>query len=72
MPRELITKPEQTIEYYVMWGLESGLHQASHISLRLKKHNISLSEKQISGALQRLRKQGIVEYNGKWDKSIDS
>lgn len=68
MARQLIKKPQQTHEYYTMWGIESGCHQAAHISAKLKKEDIILTEKQISGALQRLKKQNIVKYTNRWDR----
>ena len=64
--RELILIPKQTVSYYVMYGLENGYHQSSHISIFLEKNGIKLNINQIGGALQRLKKQGLVEYNCLW------
>ena len=66
MPRKLILNPKQTIDYYTMYALESNCHQACHIELHLKKHDLNFTTKQISGSLQRLRKQDLVSYDGCW------
>lgn len=66
MRRELILLPKQTVSYYVMYGLESGYRQSCHIAIFLEKNGIKLSKNQISGALQRLKKQGLVEYDCGW------
>lgn len=68
MPREFIEG--QTIEYYVLYALESDMHQAVHIQLFLKRsHKKEYSVNQISGALQRLRKEGLAKYDCRRDRS---
>jgi len=67
MIREFISG--QTIEYYVLYSLESDLHQACHIQLFLKReHEIEYTRNQISGALQRLKKEGLAVYDCRWDR----
>ncbi len=67
MAREFIHG--QTIEYNVLYSLESGFHQAWHIQLFLvNKHDIHYSRNQISSALQRLKKDGLVAYDCRWDR----
>ena len=65
--REFITSTPQQIEYYVMWALEQRKEtQACWIEIAIKKEGIEFTRTQISGALQRLKKQGLVYYNGCW------
>lgn len=65
--------PGETIEYYVLFCIESDKHQASMITQCLNRtalhKNIvmSLSKTQVSGALQRLKSKGLAIYNSRWD-----
>lgn len=51
---------DQTIEYYVLHALEAGMVDASTIRKHLIKELHPYSGKQISGALQRLKKDGLA------------
>ncbi len=71
MKYPFIESPTQTTEYYVLHALESGCHpQAYGIEGYLnRKFNAApamFDRKKISGALQRLKKSGLVVYDGRW------
>lgn len=69
--RTLILNPRQTNAFYVMFAIESGKHQVCHMETFLKRHDVDLKASQIRTALQMLRKQGIVRYDGMWTKVSD-
>ena len=62
--------PNQTVEYLVLHALENGMTDRWGIRkhLLLKGLDYMLWPRQISGALQRLRKDGIVaqQERGQW------
>ncbi|EGR2227639.1 hypothetical protein DZF79_05195 [Vibrio parahaemolyticus] len=66
--RNLILNPRQTNAFYVMFAIESGKHQVCHMETFLKRHDVDLKATQIRTALQMLRKQGVVRYDGMWTK----
>ncbi len=67
MAREFIEG--QTIDYYVLYALENDKHQACHIkSFLARKHWLGYSSTQISSSLQRLKKDGLVKYDCRWDR----
>ncbi|EGR2757719.1 hypothetical protein DU971_15275 [Vibrio parahaemolyticus] len=72
MARRLILDPRQCIDYYTMYALESGKSQAAHIVAFLKQSELEFTAKQISSSLQRLRKQGLVKYDGLWQLTTDT
>ena len=57
-----LCKTIQSIEYNVLHSLEKGKTQALHIRNYLKGYGLNYSTKQISSALQRLKKDSIVVY----------
>ncbi len=61
----------QCIEYYVLMALEDGMVQGIMVrSYLLKRHNLEFTVKQISGAFQRLKKEGLASYDGRWNRII--
>lgn len=63
----------ESVEYYVLLGIESGHHQSysicqfinnSYIRMDIK---LSVSQNQISSALQRLKSKKVIKYNSRWD-----
>lgn len=61
----------QTIDYYVLYALENNKHQACYIEMFLcRKHQKEFTRSQISNSLQRLKKEGLAKYNGRWDRVI--
>ncbi|ELP5899869.1 hypothetical protein QTV49_001771 [Vibrio vulnificus] len=69
--RNLILNPRQTNAFYVMFAIESGKHQVCHMETFLKRYDVELKARQIRTALQMLRKQGVVSYDGMWKKVSD-
>ena len=65
--------PGQTIEYYVLFCLQSGKHQAYAMTQFIiktaieKNFTLNINQNQVSGALQRLKKDSLVTYDSKWD-----
>jgi hypothetical protein len=53
----------QTIVYYVLAALERGATQAHYARTMLKREGHDFTSRQISGALQRLSKEGLAEYS---------
>ncbi|MEY8206126.1 MAG: hypothetical protein RPR40_13765 [Bermanella sp.] len=67
MAREFIKG--QTIDYYVLYALESAMHQACHMQLFLKQeHGLEYTRTQISGSLQRVKSDGLASYDCRWDR----
>lgn len=62
----------QLVEYYVMWALEGDRTntQACWIQMLIEKEGVTLNVKQVSGALQRLKNQGLVSYDGCWQLAV--
>lgn len=57
----------QTIEYDVLHALEAGATQVVWIHKHLRRAGISRTPRQISGALQRLQKDGLCTLDrGLW------
>lgn len=54
----------QTIIYYVLAALERDATQVHYVRKLLHKHGHEFTGRQISGALQRLRKEGLAEHKG--------
>lgn len=68
MPRTYLEG--QTVEYNTLLALEAGMKQAAQIAAYLRKHHgEALTVKQVSGALQRLRKEGLATYDGRWHRA---
>ena len=61
----------QCIYYYVLMAMEGGMMQGIMIrAYLLKRHNLDFTVKQISGALQRLKKDGLASYDGRWNRIV--
>ena len=61
----------QCIEYYVLMAMEDGMMQGCMVrSYLLKRHNLEFTIKQISGAFQRLKKEGLASYDGRWNRIV--
>ena len=57
----------QTIEYYVLHALEQDKPQAHYMRKYLQRAGLKLTSAQVSGALQRLRNEGVVvRDDGMW------
>lgn len=68
MPRPYLEG--QTVEYNTLLALEAGMKQAAHIVAYLRKHHgEALTVQQVSGALQRLRKERLATYDGRWHRA---
>jgi DNA-binding PadR family transcriptional regulator len=65
-------KNNQTIEYDVLHAMESGARQALWVESHLSKAGIKRTRKQIYGAMQRLRKDGVIEHKGGLWLIVDS
>lgn len=71
MKYPFIESPTQTTEYYVMHALESGCHPQAYgiegyLNRKMNAAPATFTRKQVSAALQRLKKAGLVIYNGRW------
>lgn len=69
MKYKFIDQPQQTVEYYTLHALEHGCAQACHAEHYLGKLGKHFTRRQISAALQRLKRAGIVRNDGKWELS---
>lgn len=64
-PRQMIDG--QTIEYYVLHAMESGRFQACWVRQYLWNKGKQFSSQQIYGAMQRLRRDGVIRKSqGLW------
>lgn len=64
-PRPLLDG--QTIEYYVLHAMESGRFQACWVKQFLRNKGKQFSSRQIYGAMQRLRRDGVIRKSqGLW------
>jgi hypothetical protein len=62
-----LISPPQTVEYNVLHALETGQGQAHFAEKYLRKQGISYTTRQIYGAMQRLRKAGLIaKERGIW------
>lgn len=71
MKYPFIESPKQTTEYYVLHALESGCHPQAYgiegyLNRKMNTAPVMFTRQQISAALQRLKKAGLVTHDGRW------
>lgn len=65
-------RPNQTIEYNTLHAIENGATQALWVGVQLRRAGIEYKPRQIYGAMQRLRKDGVIEkVGGLWRLCAD-